>query len=107
LVPPAAWEKFALRQFDRDEELALAREILAVAARDWVPGLAEAKVVDLGGGIIVGAGDLDIDYSDSALHRRTETGVFSSGGYHSVSTGKYTTAPMFAAIAADRVLAAS
>ena len=57
--------------------------------------------------VIVGAGELDIGHDDSALHRRTETGVFSVGGYHSVSTGKYTTAPMFAAVAADRVLAAS
>ncbi len=107
LLPPVAWDKFVRRQFSRDEELALAREMIAVAARDWIPALAEAKIIDLGGGIIVGDGELDIGHNDSALHRRTETGVFSVGGYHSVSTGKYTTAPMFAAIAADRVLAAA
>ncbi len=107
VTPPASWDRIVRRQFSRDEELALARDLLAVAARDWIPALAEAKVVSLGGGIIVGAGDLDIDQHPSALHRRSEAGVFSTDGYHSISTGKYTTAPMFAEIAADRVAAAA
>ena len=56
------------------------------------------------GGVIFSLGDTDVDDPDSGFHRRSNVGVASSGSYHSVDTGKYTTAPLFAVEAADRVL---
>ncbi len=55
------------------------------------------------GGIIVAAGETDIDDPHSRLHTRTAVGVRSADGYHSVDTGKYTLAPMYAMEIADRV----
>ncbi len=58
------------------------------------------------GGVIFSLGDTDVDDPDSEFHRRSEVGVTSKGVYHSVDTGKYTTAPLFAVDVADRVVAA-
>jgi glycine/D-amino acid oxidase-like deaminating enzyme len=55
------------------------------------------------GGIIAAAGETDIDDPNSRLHMRIDVGVRSVGGYHSVETGKYTLAPMYALEAADRI----
>jgi glycine/D-amino acid oxidase-like deaminating enzyme len=60
---------------------------------------------DVRGGVIVANGATDIDDPISGLHRRSSIGVRSHGCYHSISTGKLTTAPMFGKEAADRVLA--
>jgi len=57
------------------------------------------------GGVIFSLGTTDVDDPDSEFHRRSEVGVTSSGAYHSVDTGKYTTAPLFAIDVADRVVA--
>lgn len=76
-----------------------------MAARDWIQGLAGARPLGLGGCVICGAGHLNIDHARSGLHSRIEAGVLSLGGYHSVNTGKFTTAPMFASSVARRVLA--
>ncbi len=58
------------------------------------------------GGIIVARGDTDIVDPQSALHRRHEIGIESHGRYHSVDTGKYTMAPLFAREIADRICGA-
>ena len=58
------------------------------------------------GGVIFALGDTDVDDPDSEFHSRSEVGVTSRGPYHSVDTGKFTTAPLFAMDAADRVAAA-
>lgn len=55
------------------------------------------------GGIIVAAGETDIDDPDSRLHMRVDIGVRSVDGYHSIDTGKYTLAPMYALEVADRI----
>ena len=57
------------------------------------------------GGIIVARGETDIVDPKSGLHRRYEIGVESHGRYHSIDTGKYTMAPLFARHVADRVCA--
>ena len=41
-------------------------------------------------------GDSDIDDAESVLHQRHEIGVVSADGYHSINTGKLTSAPYFA-----------
>jgi hypothetical protein len=59
------------------------------------------------GGVIVAAGETDIDDPHSRLHTRTSVGIRSSNGYHSVDTSKYTLAPMYAIEIADRVCGAT
>ena len=63
---------------------------------------AEHSVV--AGGWITAWGSTDIDDPGSRLHERHEIGVSSYGPHLSIDTGKYTTAPHFAAQAARRVL---
>jgi hypothetical protein len=58
-------------------------------------------------GIITARARTDIDDPESELHARSDIGVFSSGGYHSVDPGKFTLAPYFATVCADRILARS
>ena len=58
---------------------------------------------DVGGGVIFAWGASDIDDPASFLHTRATIGPESYGRYHTVNTGKFTTAPMFAKVIADRV----
>jgi hypothetical protein len=60
--------------------------------------------IEVFGGVIVGNGSTDIDDPRSALHRRDNIGVVSAGDYHSISTGKLTTAPLMGRRAAGAVL---
>lgn len=79
---------------------ALAR--LCPGLPDVVRGL--EPVVD--GGAIYALGETDIDDPRSRLHERSAVGpVTLRPGYHSVDTGKYTLAPLFAAELAARILA--
>jgi glycine/D-amino acid oxidase-like deaminating enzyme len=54
-------------------------------------------------GIVFAWGETDIHDRQSALHERYRIGVHSQGRYHSIDTGKYTTAPAFAIEVADRI----
>jgi glycine/D-amino acid oxidase-like deaminating enzyme len=54
-------------------------------------------------GAIVALGHTDIDDPRSRLHERYDVGVRSCGNFHSVDTGKYTLAPLFAVQVADRI----
>ncbi len=60
----------------------------------------------LRGGSITAWGRTDIDDPRSELHRRHEIGVHSQGRHHSIDTGKYTMAPLFACLCADRITSA-
>ncbi len=55
-------------------------------------------------GHIIAQGDTDIDDAQSGLHERSAD-IKSVGGYHSVNTGKLTSAPLLAVEVADRILA--
>ena len=86
----------------------IARETM-MNLEDVYPGVARLATLEgdgpvVRGGVIFSLGDTDVDDPDSGFHRRSNVGVASSGSYHSVDTGKYTTAPLFAVAAADRVL---
>ena len=72
-----------------------------------VRGLDEVRYADsrVGGGVIVARGRTDIDDHSSELHERWRIGPTSTGRYHSIDTGKLTTAPLFAKTVADRILA--
>ena len=54
-------------------------------------------------GIIYAHGDTDLSDADTELHQRHSIGLTSVGRYHSVNTGKLTTAPYFARKVADRL----
>ncbi len=56
------------------------------------------------GGIIFAWGQTDIHDPASALHQRHAIGPQSHGRYHTIDTGKLTTAPMFAKQVADVIL---
>ena len=58
---------------------------------------------DAGGGVIFAWGQSDIDDPASELHARSAIGPESFGRYHTINTGKLTTAPLFARAIADRV----
>jgi glycine/D-amino acid oxidase-like deaminating enzyme len=100
--PPAQWAAACTGRLPRAEQLAIGRRVLDAFDR-LVPGLAQASVRTVDAGVIFSWGQTDITDPASVLHRRDETGVASVDGYHSVNTGKLTTAPLFAVDAADRV----
>ena len=57
------------------------------------------------GGHIFAWGQTDIDDAKSVLHERHAIGPRSFGRYHSINTGKLTTAPLFAKQMADQIRA--
>ena len=73
-----------------------------------VRGLSEAvtAAASVRGGRIFAWGQTDIDDPASGLHERHAIGPRSYGRYHTVDTGKLTTAPLYAKVVADRVRAA-
>lgn len=56
------------------------------------------------GGFISAWGESGIEDPSSELHQRHRVGVTSQGNYHSIDTGKYTLAPMFARQACRRIV---
>lgn len=102
LAPPAAWNGPCRGEVDDDQSRSLARQILA-AIDAWYPGMGQSRPILVDAGAIVAYGKTDVGDAASALHDRTQIGVTSMGGYHSVDPGKLTTAPLFAQLAADRV----
>jgi glycine/D-amino acid oxidase-like deaminating enzyme len=86
----------------------LVRDSLA-GLRRLMPGLesilqSEDIEWELNGGYISAWGTTGILDPASELHERFSIGVHSRGQYHSIDTGKLTTAPLFAAEACRRVL---
>jgi hypothetical protein len=59
--------------------------------------------VEIKGGFICAIGTEDINRESSQLHQRHQGGVWSNDGYHSVFTGKYTSAPLHAKILRKRI----
>jgi len=86
------------------------RNAVKAALSQIVPALGSlpASVLDsarVGGGVIFAFGKSDIDDEASGLHERHSIGARSFGRYHSVDTGKFTTAPLFAKQLVDSILA--
>ena len=100
--PPVDWAAACTGRVPPREQLVIGRRVLDAFDR-LVPGLARADVRTVDAGVIFSWGQTDITDPASVLHRRDDTGVQSADGYHSVNTGKLTTAPLFAVDAADRV----
>ncbi len=73
-----------------------------------VPALSQLPLTayresQLASGIIFALGDTDVDDRRSRLHERHASGPQSYGRYHSVDTGKLTTAPLFARQLVSRI----
>ncbi len=106
LEPPRAWEAACTGELTRPEQMALAQRVLG-AFDELVPGLAQAHVHTVDAGVIFAWGSTDITDPVSEFHRRDQIGVRSVDGYHSVNTGKLTTAPLFAFETAHRIASTS
>ena len=102
LEPPAAWDPACRGEVAPALAREIASEMLAGIAA-WFPGVARCEPLLVDAGVIVAIGRSDVDDASSGLHDRSSIGVTSRGGYHSLNTGKLTTAPLFAVEAADRV----
>jgi hypothetical protein len=106
LVPPR-WP----RELEPRAEAAV-RDGTYGAMREIIPALAgldetELTRDDVRGGVIFAWGETDIDDPSSELHERHAIGPRSHGRYHTVDTGKLTTAPLFGKRLADTILAAA
>jgi hypothetical protein len=74
------------------------------ALSEYVPELRSLTLKRVMAGSVVGHGKTDISDRESGLHRRHGIGVETAGDYHSIFTGKFTSAPANA-IALQSVLA--
>jgi glycine/D-amino acid oxidase-like deaminating enzyme len=97
LVPP----NFEATLADVERRDILERSVKALsdlfpAVRESADDLLQSGNSRVEGGFIFAWGDTDVDEDDSELHLRFDVGVQSDGSYHSVDTGKYTTAPLYA-----------
>lgn len=102
LTPPASWTDAVTGNVKPYIAKNIAGEILK-AIDAWYPGMANAEPYQVDAGVIFAHGQTDVNDRESGLHNRTQIGVKSFDGYHSVSTGKYTTAPLFAMHTADAI----
>ncbi|MGE0463520.1 MAG: FAD-dependent oxidoreductase [Vicinamibacterales bacterium] len=83
---------------------AIHRELAAlVPALEGLPAgaIENAEVLS---GIILAQGVTDVNDHHSGLHARFDVGPRSFGRYHSVDTGKWTVAPLFARSVANRIV---
>jgi glycine/D-amino acid oxidase-like deaminating enzyme len=85
-------------------------EVLTQTARrlgDYMPILRDVVIdptdATVAGGFIFAWGHADIENLQSELHRRSDIGVRSYGRYHSIDTGKYCMAPLYALEVARRL----
>ena len=102
-IEPPGWPSASEGGFSEEVREQILRGLAAI-----VPAVArlraDADCASTKGGVIFAWGETDIDDPASGLHERHAIGTRSSEGYHSIDTGKLTTAPLFARVAADRVL---
>lgn len=101
-VPPSDWVAACTGNDERAEAREIARATVAAMA-EIVPALAGFRIESVNAGVIVAWGSTDIDDRASELHERHAIGVHEHDGWFSIDTGKFTTAPLFAARLAERV----
>uniref|UniRef100_B8HSA3 FAD dependent oxidoreductase n=1 Tax=Cyanothece sp. (strain PCC 7425 / ATCC 29141) TaxID=395961 RepID=B8HSA3_CYAP4 len=103
LSPPPEWNAPCRGEVPPAQAQKLAHSVLS-AIEQWFPGISKSSPFLVDAGAIFAHGYTDVDDRKSGLHDRTRIGVTSVNGYHSSSTGKLTTAPLFAVTAANRVI---
>ncbi len=99
---PDSWEEACKGNVPK-EEMEKFSDLFISATEKWYPEVKNFKPEFVDAGTIVALGRTDVHNEDSQLHNRSNVGVSSYDGFHTVETGKLTTAPMFAIDAADRV----
>jgi hypothetical protein len=91
----------------RPERLTLIAEQTYQRLAELIPQLSKlnfnADDIKIKGGYICAIGTEDIDRESSKLHQRDQGAVWSDHGYHSIFTGKYTSAPFHAKILRTRI----
>jgi len=102
IAPPKSWEGPCKGIVDPKDADRLAKLFLN-HTEPWYPEIKNITPILVDAGNIVAVGNTDVDQKKSQLHKRSKIGVTSYGGYHSVETGKLTTAPMYALDTADAV----
>ena len=103
LQPPASWDSPCRGQVAQNQSQELAAGVLE-AIDSWFPGIGKSQPLLVDAGTIFAYGRTDVDNATSGLHHRTRIGVTSVDGYHTVDTGKLTTAPLVAMSVADQVM---
>lgn len=94
--PPASWRP----KLDGPDSTESGRDIAAAtvaALAERIDALNGVRIESVTAGVVVAWGESDIDHPNSQLHQRHSIGVHDHDGYLSVDTGKFTTAPLFAA----------
>jgi len=102
LVPPD-WPTRPDTATAADIASATVEALAAVVPGVAVFAAAARAAPDVRGGVIFSWGNTDVEDRDSEFHRRSDVGLRSLDSYHSVDTGKSTTAPLFAVEVADRI----
>ncbi|MEL7278844.1 MAG: FAD-dependent oxidoreductase [Pseudomonadota bacterium] len=86
------WQAKCLGRIPEEEKARVLANNIA-AFRDIFPNFPDAKLQAIKAGMIVAHGLRDIDKTDSGFHHRDEHPIRQAGGYFSMATGKYTSAP--------------
>jgi hypothetical protein len=102
LIPPAEWGVACRGELDVAAQAEIAQATIDGFNR-VIPGITRITSVWADGGIIFARGTSDIDDRGSELHRRDGIGITSRDGYHSIDTGKLTSAPLFAQLLVERI----
>ncbi len=103
IAPPEWWEAPCRGEVSPEQAQEIAEQVIE-AIDVWYPGIGNAKPFHVDAGAIVAYGRTDVDDTQSQLHDRSQIGVQSIEGYHTVDTGKLTTAPKFALLVARQVM---
>ncbi len=103
LSPPTSWNAPCRGVVEASDARSFAASVMA-EIDTWFPGIGAAQPLLVDAGAIVAYGRTDVDDASSGLHDRTRIGVTSVNGYHTVDPGKMTTGPLFAMVAADRII---
>lgn len=88
---PQAWQRLLAGDIPQARKDRLVRENIN-GFRQIFPDFPSLTPIKIKAGIIVAHGRTDIDKPGSGLHARDEAPIASCGDYHSVATGKYTSA---------------
>ncbi len=100
--PPAEWEEVCKGNVSKEEFERMSDTFIAQTQK-WYPAIKKCRPKIVDAGVILAFGKTDVDDEGSKLHERSQLGVSSHGGYHTVYTGKLTTAPLTAMDTADHV----
>lgn len=101
--PPEAWASACMGEANDEQSLQIAQETIS-AISGWYPEMTHEEPVHVDAGVICAFGKTDVDDKSSALHERSDVGLFSDNGCRSLDPGKLTKAPSLGQLTAQAVL---